>query len=234
MEHKVYIDLDSLLDTRIATVSQIDADAAVKMLGDDYIHRLQDDFRGFSERVTKEAYAEAYAARDVNTLKLSRITHMGQYLFELTADIEAKMVAGLGVEKSKVYLNIFPYMISESDQAEIVEMMQSFVGPLTEVNIIEHDPKQLYPMHLSSQYHVLIMYDFHVWMEHHHKAITQFKNPAVTVVCPALVAVGNEITKSSFTDEQGNQVDPFEATRVLLMEFLGVRMLDSKYFSIAT
>ena len=234
MDIVISIDLDSLLDTRIATVSSLDPDAAIKMLCDeDYTYRLQDDFTQWSPLFTQEAYIAEYAKRDVETLKYARITHMAQYLYELTIDFEQEQIDRGKEDRVEVKVNLFPYNLRPLEVEEIIGMMSSFVGPLTTVTTEFVNPRNLYPMHIGNVYSVLIMYGFHDWLEHHHKAIITHKNPSITIVTPAIAAPSTKFTKEDFKDEKGKDVDPFEATRVLLLEFIGLRMIDSRNLSIA-
>lgn len=232
MEYKILIELDALLDTRIGTMALIDNEAATKMLSTDYTARLQDHFGHFSTTVTDEAFREAYEKRDVDTLKVSRLTRMGEYLREMTIDIEKKIINEPVYESVVVIIDTGHYDLTPEQRFYFEEAVKQFVGPLTEVRSDRVGTIGLLPHGLESRFDVVIIYHFHEWYEYHLNALAKTKCPRVTIICPALASHKKEIKPEDFKDEQGNIVNPFEATRVMLAEFIGVRMIEPKEFSI--
>ena len=168
MKHAVVVDLDVILDTRIATLFKMNPEEAVSILEKGYCHRMTDDLEGVSTVITNSAYKEAYAARDVDTLKTARLTN---YIFDL-ASIISDLAKSLHNEDTRVedpciVLNYYPYKdLDEDTLADIVYAVGCYTTDAIEIRVAYYEPDTL-DLRFMKENEILtyITYDFQTWFE---------------------------------------------------------------------
>ena len=69
-DHGLYIDIDALLDTRLATLYLVHPELTLHAIASPYEEREEDAF----PHVPRELFAKLYAARDVETLQNATTT----------------------------------------------------------------------------------------------------------------------------------------------------------------
>lgn len=168
MKHNIVIDLDVLLDTRIASLVQIDPDEALMLLTKGFTRRKTDDLTGVSEVITNEQYKEAYANRDVETLKIARIT---SYIFEL-ARVVKSLIDDISkdntrIEKPCIVLNYYPYKdLDDEILGQIIYAVEQYVTDTIEITTKYLTPEDLRLGNMKeSDILTYITYDFQQWFE---------------------------------------------------------------------
>lgn len=168
MNHNIVIDLDVLLDTRIASLFQINPDEALMMLARGFTSRTTDDLSGVTDLITNEQYKEAYDNRDVETLKVARIT---SYIFEL-ARLVKSLIDDISkdntrIDKPCIVLNYYPYKDLDDDiLAHLVYAIEQYVTDTIEIATKYLTPNDLRLGNMKeSNILTYITYDFQKWFE---------------------------------------------------------------------
>lgn len=194
MKHAVLVDLDVLLDTRVATLFSIDAPEAINILNDGFCSRKTDDLEGVSEVISNDEYKKAYANRGVDTLKLARLTN---YIFEL-ASVVSQLARELAnddtrVEDPCIVLNHYPYRdLDEDTLADIVYAVGCYVTDAIEIRVAYYEPTQLDLAFLKeNDILTYVTYDFQKWFESNF-SIKKGKSsivsyPKFTIVAPRIM-----------------------------------------------
>lgn len=231
MKHRILVWLDALLDTRIATVSQLDQQAAVKLLTDDrYESREVDDFEAICG-ISKAQFQEAYAKRDVETLKVSRITGVPIYLDKLVRQLEKDANRTPHIDDIKIDINIWPYQLDQDEQDLLITMVMHYVGVETLARCVNYAPEEVTPSLLRRDYTVHVIYSFAEWFEKQAEAFQVVKTPALAVVAPALYKEGIPKTEDLTVEGMG-VVSPFVLTPVMLSEMIRLDLIPARLFTI--
>lgn len=232
MTTTVYVELDALLDTRLAVVHQISADAAVELVKNDaYYKRTRDDFSGLTG-ISHEEYRKAWEARDVSALRNAILTHMPLMLKELITKLEIDAAETPFADQLALEVNVWPYQLTpeETDMMQLAVM--NFAGIETVPTISCYPPEQLTPEKVKKSYSGLIIYNFRDWLQHHMEQFQKWPCPRITCLAPALFH-GEEVdVKKLIQDDMRTDLSAFEMTEMACAEFLGVNLLDVRYFSI--
>jgi len=231
--NRVLVSLDALLDTRIATISQIDSEAAVKLVDNPaYYERRTDDFTELCG-IGREQFKDAYARRNKATLQKSLITHIPFMLDELICRLEEQedgtpYQEGLGLD-----VNIWPYVeLSESERNMLINAVMARAGRQTIPNIVCIPPEQLTPSMVKTTYSGLILYDFRDWFQHHMQMFQAVPCPRTTVLTPALFHDRIPEPEEYLEEGMRKDVSPFELMRFALLECFGAEFLKPTFFSL--
>lgn len=194
MKHSILIDLDVLLDTRIATMFNIDIAEAIRILNEGYLSRKTDDMDGVSNIITNDIFTKAYAARNIETLKTARLTN---YIFEL-ANVVSNLAKAIDnddtrVEDPCIVINYYPYKdLDEDTLKDIVYAVGSYTTDALEIRVAYYKPDEL-DLNFLKEAEILtyITYDFKTWFESNFnikkgkKAIISY--PKFTIISPQIM-----------------------------------------------
>lgn len=153
----IYIDIDSIFDTRYSILSILDSKLAKKSMDSDYLARTIDEF----DYMSYDFFKLLYADRDMNVFKISKLTHMlklvGQYISE--AGLMDTQTGGDG--DINLYVNIFPYAFTNEISNEI---KLSLIPYLTHVNdIIFISVENISPNWIYDNVGTMIAYNMLEW-----------------------------------------------------------------------
>lgn len=194
MKHNILIDLDVLLDTRIATLVQLDPDEAMRLLESGFTSRVTDDLSGMNSTISNEAYQEAYKNRDIETLKTSRMTN---YIFELAILIK-QMTENLAKDNTRVLdpcvvINYYPYKeLDDEVLKQIIYAVEQYITTAVTIKSVYLSPEELDLKAMkSSDILTYITYDFQVWFESAF-SIKKGRNgiisyPKLTIIAPKVM-----------------------------------------------
>lgn len=194
MKHNILIDLDVLLDTRIATLVNIDPEEAIKLLGAGYTERTTDDLNYFDTTITNEEYTKAYNNRNVDTLVTSRMTN---YIFELAMMVK-QLFENIKKDNSRIkdpciIINYYPYKDLDDDTLkQIIYAVEQYITEAITIKSIYMSPDKL-DLKSLKELEVLtyITYDFQKWFESAF-SVNKGKNsiisyPKFTLIAPKIM-----------------------------------------------
>lgn len=230
MKHNILIDLDVLLDTRIATLVQLDPDEAMRLLESGFTSRVTDDLSGMNSTISNEAYQEAYKNRDIETLKTSRMTN---YIFELAILIK-QMTENLAKDNTRVLdpcvvINYYPYKeLDDEVLKQIIYAVEQYITTAVTIKSVYLSPEELDLKAMkSSDILTYITYDFQVWFESAF-SIKKGRNgiisyPKLTIIAPKVMP---KVDSFDHLDADSKKIlqnkTPFEFMKIYWAPMFGI------------
>src|SRR5690606_17954218 len=132
----IHIDLDSLIDTRLGILIEMNESAALDLLKKGYRTRTSDDWHKLDPVFDNDDFAVRYKNRTVSALMNSSITGMIVSLFDILKRLEKDKVNTPFVEDIIVHLNIYPYKLSAQEEEEFVKCMQYYSPSSATIEIV--------------------------------------------------------------------------------------------------
>lgn len=237
MEQNIYVELDAVLDTRIATIALLSEQQAIHALDNGYAKRLSDEMQLVAPDITNDAYAKAYAARDVETLAAARPTEIAYVLHDIIIDIEkqTRYMATESVQMT-VELNVWPYVLDEEEAALIASAVAVRCGIDHYVSVINLPPESLTLETIAERgWSIMVMYGFQQWWSAVMPKYTTKPAgaPGCCIVAPALlVKVADAADPTPRTLPDGRVLDPFDTVVMCMADYIGVQFLSTATFSL--
>lgn len=222
----IYVDLDCLLDTRIGTLAKMDPDLAAQVLANGYHQRTDDFFPG----VDPEAYRQAYASRDADTLMLSLFTNIITFLQACVKSATDEVVLGGQNNGLDIVINVYPYELEPEETELIALALKAKLFGVPNIRTTFTPDEFLTPAYIKETFGMMIRYDFEPWLEKQAKALEATRMPAVTMITPALYR--KLPTAKELEELKAEKVHPFRAVEIALAPVMGVRLLDAEVFSL--
>lgn len=237
MEQSLYVELDALLDTRIATLALLSPLQAIHALDNGYATRLSDEMQLVAPDITNDDYNAAYAARNVDTLAAARPTAMAYTLHEIIIDIE-KQHRRLATEAVSLVidLNVWPYVLDDDEAALISAAVAMRCGIDHLINVINLPPASLTLETIAThKWSLMVMYGFQQWWVAVMAKYTEQPTgvPSCCIVAPALLlklAEAADPTRRTLPD--GQVLDPFDTLVTCMAEYVGLQFLSPATFSL--
>ena len=228
---RILVELDAILDTRLATVARIKPEAAVALVEHrDYYSRKYDNFEEITG-IPHEEYLEAYRKRDKETLKISCHSHALIMLWEMTEHLHEMMRLTPEVDSVMVDINTYPYDLTADEIEDICTSVQIHCFPGTAVVSSNYSPIQISPLKLKRDYNAYILYNFDPWYSTNAPLLVQLPMPRVTIFAPAIFIK----EEPEWKEEDKKYLvgrDPFGMVEEMHFPFVKFRFLDSSGFSI--
>lgn len=161
---QIYIDIDSLLDTRLGILTEYFPQVAGNILFnlDKYYNRLRDDFYPIGNTTFKYFYSK----RNKDTLKLSKLTNIMEVIIEEIGFVEFNLEIKNLVNKAEVVLNLFPYEFTEKEKEKLELIIYNLVKHIPfDLKIINKNPLELDKTELE-KYYAIIMYSGMEWLKY--------------------------------------------------------------------
>lgn len=227
----VYVELDALLDTRLATVAKIDSDAAVTLVtGEEYFERQIDDFEALTG-IDVQTFREAYKARDIVTLQASRRTQAPQLLHELITKLEMAESTTPYVEGLEVEVNVWPYELDNDEVDVLISAVMAFSGVETLVRAVRIQPADLTPKLIKDYYSGMIMYNFREWFELQLRNFNAVKIPDLPILAPAIWYEKIPVPDDYLSEGVKPNINPFRLCEVGLYDVFQLNLLPAEVFS---
>lgn len=231
MKRRLYVELDGLLDTRLATLILLDETQALKALESGYRTRDSDDWSKLGLSVQEGAYADRYRNRDGETLKAARPTGAVPMINRMVNAFTEMTTKTPFVEKVSLDVNFWPYHVTDDVRLEILAAIKHMVGQTVDVDSVFFSPSDLSPELIDRSWDGVILYDFNTWLAIHEGALREKPIPTVAFMVPALYANRPPKPGEAVVDELG-EISPFAALEMVLTEYLMLHVMDVKYFSL--
>lgn len=193
---KIYIDIDSLMDTRQGVLmSLMDQEDVLKMVSsEEYNTRVVDDFT-----IDMTAYKHRRELGDIAYLSKSTITYMEVVLKSKLTNISKRNAFNNSSSEPEVILNTYPYRLTKK-QADLVR--SALFVRLDECCLITLvcDPPDVWsPGHIKSNgVYAFYAYSFGKWMQAncHKLETTDLRETQMFFACVGDERVGKEELKS--------------------------------------
>lgn len=229
MNQLIHVELDALLDTRLATLYQINPALIGKAIECGYRNRISDVWSEIGLDVDQDDYNERYRNRTVDTLKLAKPTAIVPMLTDMTASLGRASVEDPRIEKIGIEVNVWPYKLDDETKLAIEEAVSIWVSVDSEVTTVDYDRGSLTPSLIDQQYAAVILYGFNDWLTLHSSTLIDKRIPTVSIIAPALYLNGKP---DEVTNDDGSPIEPFAATELALVEYMTLVMKDAIYYSL--
>lgn len=226
----IYLDLDSILDTRIGTIAYHDSDLAARILNSGkYFNRNYDDFEGLDNKT----FMEWYKARDSEVLPYSVLTNVSFLLKRLVKDSIYTDTVNPTDEHLVIHLNIHPYSLTEQEIEDMSMCMKYITMSYCSIVIIDEPMSALTPKLCKEKYDIMIMYDFQDWLILHGDDLARNRMPQVSLIVPK-VYKGEKPTKESIDEIlEGTKHDPFTFFEMILLPSINLKSMKTSLFCIS-
>lgn len=237
----LYLNFDSLYDTRLGTVALISDEVAEQLIQNDkYRVRISDEFSYIVPGWNDATYAEEYAKRDIATLLLSPMTELLMQLDQVIEEASSSYAVILGeeVERPIVYVNMYPYVLTEDEIEAFRLSIQARAGGQFEYVMI-YEPPETITMRWIQQNRIGLgwIYDWQEWDKHSISDVTPDTIPVIPqtnlVFCKRFLSREPARNIVMYKSPNGERADPYEAQTFIRASYIGIRWNTSDIFSAA-
>lgn len=228
--HGIYVDLDSLLDTRLSTLYLHKGAEYVKTLldkKDGYFKRLQDEFSDCS----KSDFRNLYERRDKLTLKQAGRTQILVFIKGIILEAISKQTVEAVGAKPKLYLNTYPYKLTEQEDMLFLRLLMELTDKKCDIEIIHKSEKELSLVYAKQNFKVMFMYDYSLWLEAHAESFKTYKIPDVELYGPVLY-FGRLPTKEEEVELKVTKKDAFTLMELGSCTYIGLKLIPVSFFSL--
>jgi len=236
--NKIYIDLDSILDTRLGTLLKLNEEAATKALEGNYLTRDRDEFNN----VNLEEYKLAYSNRDFETLTNSKITNIFKFLIpKLIIPRLNKTNPALYTEGLSLEVNTYPYRLSSGLCEEIAKAISVWLEGIVPVNMVYLDIPSRTPLLCKNSYIAIISYEHEGWLNYHYNcnewssmeemAARVTRLPNTPYYTPGILS-GQSFKLEDLSEDVRKVGHPLKAYAFMVSLLIKLEFIDVEYFSI--
>lgn len=231
--HGLYISLDSLFDTRLASLDQVDTALALENLQNGWKKRLADVPVG----IDAELFKQLYSGRDAHTLGKALETPVFEIVRHWVMEAIKKLSTAPVEQSLKLYVNFFPYQLSKDKAIDLGTVIMEHLATKCNIELINVDPKKICPLTARRYFDGMIMYDAMEWIDSHVETFSQTAIPMVTLYAPAFFAwrLPSEQEMAQFKQDGK---DPFKeieqlSSATVALEFLPIEVFSAKVMDVA-
>ena len=121
IEHVIMVDMDSLFDTRLTTLLDIDKNSIALLENGVWHNRYIDRW----DHIDNELYKERYHNRTTDVLRRSAPTPMLDHITKLTFNITASNLSSPNTHYTSLIINTWPYDVRAEDKEEIAKTFKT-------------------------------------------------------------------------------------------------------------
>lgn len=188
--HRIYVDLDSLMDTRLPILHELDPEFVEEKLPDVYRTRLSDDWSLLGSKVTREDWVKAWQGRGYRHLAQAVRTCIAEVLWESVLSINWALDSDAGATKKvNIDINFWPYECSLDERRAVVDAVASMMPMHVTVDAIFNPIDFLHPKAATEQWDLMFIYDLFGWLKRFADDFEQVYMLRTTVVAPELISM---------------------------------------------
>jgi len=231
----ILISLDDILDTRLGTIDILSPVASFKLLHEKkYLNRVNDNWEKLTEGlITNQQFKERYAARDLETLKHSKMTANAVWLKEFTVMAENEWVKEPTMGLPVVHVNLWPYVNVPDATLQSIKLAitQQCLGNMTGIAFVTYPPQAITPQLLHEHYKYFFIYELEVWKEMQRDNFMMRKIPDVVIHAPKLY-LDEPPSKEDLLIDDEHPVCPFRAAELMMFEYMHLSFFPVDYWGI--
>lgn len=221
----IYIELDALFDTRLATIFLMGKDKIDEAFNDKYFERKTETFKG----VDKEEFDKAYKARDKNTLRQAVVTKAIGFIRELVISMSSQAINSPVHSGPKIFINIHPYVLEKEEEDAIIEGMAHATKKTCDIQIISLTPSGLTPEFIKDNLSILFIYDYAPWLEAQAENFQKSPCPQYSVIVPGIYFV-REPTPAEMIEMVRESMHPLRMLEMVSSTFIDLKLYDIDLF----
>lgn len=221
---RMLVDLDTIFDTRMATLAIMGQEHLKSALSGNYHDRTSDNFKG----VDYDTFKEFYAKRDKSYLKYAVMTPVVKLAHDFAMTTMDNVNNSPFHYKPVIMLNVYPYVLSEQEIGVLTKAMAAATKGIADIEIVNMTYQELTPLYLKLNLSIMTVYEYDKWFEVHSvsDAWMKYTAPDVTVLAPRISMVKEQ--KSPELMEEA-----FETFQDVARPFVDFKFLSSELFSCA-
>ncbi len=222
----ILVDLDVLLDTRLAVIHDMGPKHTDAVLRTGYYTRHIDDFPD----MPFSSFRAIYGQRDKRVLKNAILTKINFLVREFVMSTLQQVVNSPFHMKPLVVVNTHPYLLDRQEEENIMQAVIAMTSSLADVQIVHKSPTEVTPRYLKQEISLVVMYEGAAWVELH-SALDNFKNvtcPDVVILSPALFFT---VPQQKLLEESKRMnVTPFQAFEKVAAPLVGIKFIPVEHF----
>ena len=227
LKQGIYISLDALLDTRLATLYLMGEEVMIGALANGYFLREEDSFHN----VSKEVFAKAYKERNVETIKNAGATKIIGFINEIIVELNKQAVLTPLHTGPKIYLNTYPYVLNEGDVEMIVAGLAAATGKLCDIQAIHLSEAQLTPLYCKQNFAIMFMYDYSSWFDTQAENFRSLPCPEITLIVPGIYFTRIP-TEDELREAINNAMHPMKMIEFISSVFIKLTLHDVDLFCV--
>lgn len=233
----ILIDLDVLLDTRLAALAATDVAWTKAVLEDgSYRNRVTDVWDNIRPGLDVDKYNDIYDNRDAGLLKTARLSGFMKNLLSIVKHYEYDLATRSDMVSDVIFvINTYPYNLSEDVKYHLVKAMKEYIGTVVEVKLTSIPMEKSSLRYLVSKgFTQYVLYDFSKWGGHHFETEDKVAGKHdFAIVAPALLNESfNDEVKQQLAENNVSDEDPFELTKIVFAAIMDLSFLPAFDFSL--
>jgi len=233
-DQRILIDLYAIFDTRLAAVSMLDPDLAIKLLvSPKYRERKTGDWGEISDGViTTEQFLEVYKNPTKELLERSIVTSMPRIVGDFTKSLQWKGIVNIDVDKVSLRINTWPHKLTSAEKRDLRDCMSIFTSATCTIDFVHVSLQEMTPQVLDSLGDIWVTYEYNDWLAVQIDNLTRYRIPLMTILTPEILYNPESFNEKDLIDKELNGVfDPFMVHQVTMCEFVAVEFYPPFTFS---
>lgn len=235
----ILLDIDMLLDTRLAVLSELNFEWVKKNLDNGYRYRLSDHWDDVDVGIDQQAYDAIYSNRNKIILHNARMTNIMYMLLDLIRNYEHELLStNTMLSEVVLVINIHPYDLTDEECYRLLQCLTEYLGEMIKLRIINKPIEELSIHYMVSLgYTQFIVYDISKWLQYHYGGKTRYedmqRNTDFTIVAPRLIYGG--VNRELYDEMRANNVhnhDEFDLASMLFATLFQMVFIPAHYCSI--
>lgn len=218
----IFVELDTILDTRLATLFEFGDEVAKHNLLNGYHGRLMDVFKGVSE----SQYVEKYKNRNKSYLKNAIGTPILYFIKDFIKKTHQNSINSPFQLTPKIVINSYPYVLTDDEAEVIIKSVRDVTLGYADIQMVHMTHEEITPQYVRENLSILVIYEFHQWLEMH-CANGNFKKTS----CPEVGLIGPRVLFKRPPAGYKIEQDPFEAFETLAEPFIRLALFPAEHFS---
>lgn len=228
----IYTDIDSILDTRSSLLFRDFKPAFQDLLVGGYPARISD----IPSDDTAEQWIEAWNNRDVDLLKMAKVTRIAGIIIEFVEMCLSRIGMDPDARQPGIVLNIWPYKLSDADAGFVIRGLMARMGVVVQHSVINKSPADLKPSWIESfGIEKMLMYDYTKWLDHIMRLKKPVGCPGVDLIAPAIsfTESASEVrAKDAALKDLSKSLSVFKVGENMARLIVNLQLIDADQFSI--
>ena len=223
---KVYVSLDSLLDTRLGALALINTDFCFDVTTQkEYYSRQEDLFKTPAMgELSKLVFNDILLTHKQNIFRNSLKTKMPVFIRELCTKLFFQAMSTPFQSGVEIDVNIYPYQPNEAEVEGLLQALVECFGKEFSINLINKNNKQLTIEEVRQNYRCMVMYNYHEWMNVYENEIKKKPLRETGFYVPRLF-FGIPPNEETLLHFENNNVDPFLFTQQIFAPLVPIQYL---------
>lgn len=224
----IYIDLDSLYDTRLAILDKIDTRYATLVYEAGFTNRTEDAF----PRINKEQFKKLFDDRDNTVLAKAMLTNVMSMVRDHIKESVKNIHRTPGGKEINVYVNVWPYEFDKTGVELILKPIYDIEENRVNVHALNQDPKTIPTSFFGERFAFIVMYDYLRWLTNILDDPTTMAKPIpkTTLIAPKLFLNETYNEKDYQAHLDAGNMDPFREIELICAQYVGLEFYEIPLF----